>query len=162
MEGNPKVIDFGVARTLGFNPSDGGSDGRDALDADPASGLERPGHKSAERWRDSSNSAPPGSSDSPPMVGTLSYMSPEQGDQSMTVDARTDVYSLGVILFELLCDSLPYDLRGVSIPAALTIIGNQPPRPASRRGRPLPDDLAAILARQLKRIAKVAIPRWRP
>ncbi|HLP85894.1 MAG TPA: serine/threonine-protein kinase [Phycisphaerales bacterium] len=48
------------------------------------------------------------------LIGTLSYMSPEQvGGQ--TADTRSDVYALGVILYELLCGKLPIDVRDESI-----------------------------------------------
>ena len=41
-------------------------------------------------------------------VGTLPYVAPEQLDASLPIDARTDVYALGVVLYELLCGRAPY------------------------------------------------------
>lgn len=71
------------------------------------------------------------------IVGTPAYMSPEQADpSSMDIDTRTDVYALGVMLYELLTGSPPLDAKQFKRGAVLEMLQMvrevEPPRPSNR------------------------------
>ncbi|MEM7203256.1 MAG: tetratricopeptide repeat protein [Planctomycetota bacterium] len=84
------------------------------------------------------------------VVGTLAYMSPEQaaGDQAQ-VDTRTDVYSLGVLGYEMVTGRLPLDLSGDGLTGALARIAKEIPAPASRIEPALHRDVDTILGKAM-------------
>lgn len=115
-DGQPKVLDFGLARFTENEPG-----------ATMATELGR-------------------------LVGTVPYMSPEQvcglTDQ---IDVRTDVYALGLLLFELLTGRLPYDVMHVPLHEAVRIICLQPAPDPREFNRALPADVCTIALKALEK-----------
>src|SRR3712207_3138843 len=85
------------------------------------------------------------------MLGTPEYMSPEQAEGSMDIDTRTDVYALGVLLYELLTGTTPFDARELRSKAygemQRVIREVEPPRPSTRLSAAR-DTLPTIAARR--------------
>jgi eukaryotic-like serine/threonine-protein kinase len=120
-EGQVKVLDFGIARTR-----DHTIERIENVEADPAFA-----------WDDAET-----------IKGKVAYMSPEQA-HGRPVDARADVYSLGVVLHELVTGKLLF--RNKDRYAALDQVRTQPIPPIREVAPDCPEPLAAIVDRALRR-----------
>jgi len=86
------------------------------------------------------------------LVGTLPYMSPEQvAGASREVDARADVYALGVLLYQLSTGSLPHPPEGRSLPQMLLAIQGEQPAPPSSHASAIPRDIDAVCMHALEK-----------
>jgi WD40 repeat protein/predicted Ser/Thr protein kinase len=85
------------------------------------------------------------------LVGTLAYMSPEQLlADPLELDTRSDVYALGVILYELLAGRLPYDI-GKRLDEAVQAIREEDPSRLSAVDRTYRGDIETIVAKTLEK-----------
>jgi tetratricopeptide (TPR) repeat protein len=123
--GQPKIVDFGVARITDGDVAQGALSTRETRFGD--------------------------------LVGTLAYMSPEQVlADPLELDARSDVYTLGVVLYELLAGRLPYQVSG-RLPAAIRTIREESPAPLGAIDRSYRGDLETIV---IKALAKDKTQRY--
>ncbi|MBL4843981.1 MAG: serine/threonine protein kinase, partial [Planctomycetes bacterium] len=84
------------------------------------------------------------------IVGTPAYMPPEQADSSAGLDARSDVYSLGTILYELLAHRAPY--TGSTYSCLKALIEGPPQRPSQAApGNEVPPQVEAIVLKAMAR-----------
>ncbi|MFL6208208.1 MAG: protein kinase domain-containing protein [Pyrinomonadaceae bacterium] len=81
------------------------------------------------------------------VVGTVDYMSPEQA-RGLEVDARTDIWALGVVLYEMVAGRRPF--TGETKPDVLAAILKTEPEPLASPHEPLPDELRRIVHKTLR------------
>jgi serine/threonine-protein kinase len=119
-DGQIKVVDFGLAKL---------TEGESAL-FEP---------KTATKL--------PAKTDPGMILGTVSYMSPEQVRGRLDVDGRADIWSLGVVLYEMVADRLPFD--GATPSHTIVAITDQEPPPLSQFADNVPQSLEEIVKRAL-------------
>ncbi|MFO0761081.1 MAG: serine/threonine-protein kinase [Byssovorax sp.] len=83
------------------------------------------------------------------VMGSVEYMSPEQMISARDVDARTDIWALGVILYELSTAHVPFP--GQSLVQVSAIVMTQPPPPPRSYRAEIPDGLEAVILRCLEK-----------
>ena len=89
-------------------------------------------------------------------VGTPSYMSPEQSGADGEIDARTDIYTVGVVLFELFAGRKPFESENVG---ELILMHREAPAPYCVRLSPRPrlsEEMEALLGKAMSKLATTA------
>ncbi|MBZ5554181.1 MAG: protein kinase [Acidobacteriia bacterium] len=118
-DGYVKVLDFGLAKLTEPTPSDSESPTRATVQTE--TGV---------------------------VVGTVSYMSPEQV-RGVVVDARTDLFSLGVVLYEMVAGIPPFE--GGSKSELIAAILDREPPPLARYARDVPNEVERIVSKALRK-----------
>jgi serine/threonine-protein kinase len=83
------------------------------------------------------------------MMGSPYYMSPEQMESPREVDARTDIWSLGVVLYQLLTGKVPF--AGETLPQVCVNVATRSPAPLREHRSDVPNGLEAVLQRCLEK-----------
>jgi serine/threonine protein kinase len=85
------------------------------------------------------------------MLGTLSYVSPEQLQDARNVDHRADIYSLGIVMYEALAGQLPFTGEGLT--STLMAIVSREARAVNEVNPELSNDIASVVAKSMRKQA---------
>src|SRR5712691_5516826 len=124
-DGIVKVLDFGVAKlTERLPPESVDSEAPTSFKTDPGT-----------------------------VIGTAVYMSPEQA-RGFEVDMRTDIFSLGVLIYEMIAGRLPFE-GSSTIEILASILSDKEPSPLARYAREVPTELERIVSKALRKDREV-------
>jgi serine/threonine protein kinase len=126
-DGLVKVVDFGLAKL-----------------ADPAAAMREADTGTAIPTTAAAQATSPGV-----VFGTIRYMSPEQA-RGRPVDARTDIFSLGLVLYEMLTGHAAFEGSN-ALEAVAALLGDKPPAPISRDVPGVPPELDRIISKCIRR-----------
>ena len=86
------------------------------------------------------------------ILGTVPYLSPEQASgEGREIDGRSDVYSLGVLLYELMTGDIPFAVRSKSMAESLRMVIEKDPTPPAARVRALRGDVENIIRKAMEK-----------
>lgn len=121
-DGFVKVLDFGLAKLVEH-------ENRSVLGLEDSTGVQNQTAKGV-------------------ILGTVNYMSPEQA-KGERVDERTDIFSLGVVIYEMMAARTPF--AGASVSETFANLINTEPQPLSRFSSNVPDELQRIISKMLRK-----------
>jgi serine/threonine protein kinase len=84
------------------------------------------------------------------IIGTPAYMSPER-IQNQTYDGRSDVYSLGIMLYEMLCGRLPFESQAGSVWSIIEMHLRKKPQPPREVNPAIPEEVEALILQSLEK-----------